>query len=98
MEHHFTAHILDRDTHNLRRRAPSRFTVYRHSRDLCHLIDEPLPDLIHMTGLRVKILIDLRRCLAECSHARNVLRTGAHSLLLTAAVDDRFYFYLIADI
>ena len=26
--------------------------------DLCHLIDEPLLDLIHMTDLRVKVLID----------------------------------------
>ena len=73
-------------------------TVHKYVRYITHKRDEHLPQTVQFLHLFVKILIQYFGSEAHRGNPRDVLRAGAHSVLLSAAEDQVLHLHLVADI
>ena len=81
------------------RRALSPFgSVHPKVRNVGDLSEELLPQSVQSFDTVFKILIQHLRRKAHSRDAGHILRAGAHSALLPAAVDQVLHLHLVADI
>ena len=75
----------------MRRPLPSRTAVDPHIFYTADTIDQHFPQPVHSIHIPVQVCVDQFRSPGKTRDARHVFRPGAHTFLLTAAVDDRIH-------
>ena len=92
MKQNFTAHSPEGYAYDMRCSFTHIRTVHSHIRDLTHSFDKLLLQAIHLLTFSAEITVDLLGSLCQPRDAGHILRTGTHSCLLPAAVNDRIDF------
>ena len=98
MQEHFTAHTGYADTDDMRCVTVILVTIDTDAVNLFYFCDKIITQTIHLHDLGIKILIDLHGCLPQTCDCRYIFRTGAHTLLLAASIDQWSDLHFFIDI
>ena len=98
MKKHLAADTFKADADDLRRALSARLAVDHHAVNLCDPFHHMLLQLIQMLQLLLMIPVHLCRRYAKTCHTRYIFRTGAHTLLLAASIDQWSDLHFFIDI